>query len=391
MIREEIPVSLFVGEEMPRVAMIIQRYLPHRGGAEMQLHQLAPRLEALGYEICILTRHEKGLAHYEVIDGLPVHRLPSIGPKQLAGTTFTLSAVSKLAQLHSDLVHAHELLTPSSIAVLSKRINHHPVLVKVLRGGGRGDIYKLKKRPLWKSYFQNLKRNVDVFLVISQEIDTELAALGIPKEKRCFLPNGVNTERCIPISEERKRKLRGELSLPLDARIVAYVGRLVPEKRVDHLLKLWPAIQINHMNTRLLIVGEGSEERRLREMSVDGVQFTGQVSDAVPYLQAADIFVLPSSTEGLSNSMLESMSCGLPVLATTVGGAPDVIEHSVSGYLIPPDDLDSLQRGLLTLLADGTLRFRLGSKARARILSDFSLDSVADRLASLYDRLINTK
>ena len=376
---------------MPRVAMVIQRYLPHRGGAEMQLHQLAPRLEALGYEICILTRHEKGLAHYEVIDGLPVHRLPSIGPRQLAGATFTISAVSKLTQLHPDLVHAHELLTPSSIAVLSKRINHHPVLVKVLRGGGRGDIYKLKKRPLWKSYFQNLKRNTDIFLVISQEIDAELAAFGVPKEKRFLLPNGVNTERCVSVSEERKRKLRSELSLPMDALIVAYVGRLVPEKRVDQLLKLWPVIQSKYTNARLLIVGEGNEERRLRGLSLDGTQFTGLVSDAVPYLQAADLFVLPSSTEGLSNSMLEAMSCGLPVLATTVGGAPDVIEHGVSGYLIPPDDLNSLKNGLQTLLVDGTLRFRLGSNARARIRLDFSLDSVAERLASLYDRLINTR
>src|SRR5215216_882257 len=98
---------------MARVAMVIQRYLPHLGGAERQLHQLAPRLGALGYEVCILTRHEKDLAHYEIIDGVPVHRLPSIGPKQLAGSIFTVSTVAKLIQLHPDLVHAHELLTPS--------------------------------------------------------------------------------------------------------------------------------------------------------------------------------------------------------------------------------------------------------------------------------------
>ncbi|HSJ87294.1 MAG TPA: glycosyltransferase family 4 protein [Anaerolineales bacterium] len=374
---------------MPRVAMVIQRYLPHLGGAEKQLNQLAPRLQRRGYEPIVLTRHEQGLAPYQVIDGVPVHRLPSTGPKALAGATFTASAVAKLTQLHPDLVHAHEILSPASIAVLSKRINHHPVLVKILRGGGRGDIYKLKKRPFWKSYFQSLKRNVDAFLVISQEIDAELAALGVPREKRVFLPNGVNTERCTPVSEERKRKLRNELSLPAEATLVAYVGRLVPEKRVDHLLRLWPQIQSNDPAARLLIVGEGSEESRLKSMSVDGTQFTGQVSDAVPYLQTADLFVLPSSTEGLSNSMLEAMSCGLPVLATTVGGAPDVIKHGSSGFLIPPDDLDSLQRGLQTLIDDRMLRFTLGSNARARILADFSLDSVADRLVGLYDQILH--
>jgi glycosyltransferase involved in cell wall biosynthesis len=81
----------------------------------------------------------------------------------------------------------------------------------------------------------------------------------------------------------------------------------------------------------------------------------------------------------------------LPVLATSVGGAPDVIEHSESGYLIPPDDVDSLQHGLDALLGDETLRFKLGSNARARILADFSLDSVAERLSALYQHLLDEK
>lgn len=373
---------------MPRVAMIIQRYLPHLGGTERQLQQVAPRLQTLGYEVVILTRHEKGLLHYEVIDDTPVYRLPSTGPKRLAGTIFTMAAVIQLTRLQPDLVHAYEILTPASIATLSKRINKHPVLVKILRGGARGDIYKLKQRPFWESYFQNLKRNVDAFLVISNEIEQELSSLDVPQEKRVFLPNGVNTQRCTPVSEEEKRKLREKLSLPLSGTLVIYVGRLVPEKRVDHLLKIWNEIRTKYPDACLLIVGEGSEEQRLREMHVDGVQFIGQVNDAIPYLQAADLFVLPSSTEGLSNSMLEAMSCRLPVLATSVGGAPDVIQHNVNGCLIPPDDVDALQNGLEILLADEAFRFTLGSNARARIVSDFSLDSVTERLASLYGRLL---
>ena len=374
---------------MARVAMVIQRYLPHLGGAERQLHQLAPRLGALGYQVVILTRHEKGLKYYERIDGVPVYRLPSIGPKALAGITFTVSAVWKLIRLQPDIVHAHEILTPSSIAVWSKPINKHPVLVKVLRGGGRGDIYKLKRRTFWKWYFNSLKRNVDAFIVISSEIDDELSVLNVPKEKRVFLPNGVDTERCLPVSGAQKIKLRAELSLPQNACIVTYVGRLVPEKRADHLLKIWNDIRSKYHDALLLIVGEGSEEQKLRGMSVDGVRFTGQVVDAVPYLQAADLFVLPSSTEGLSNSLLEAMSCGLPVLATTVGGAPDVIRHKESGYLIPPEDVHALQRGLEILLADPSLRLQLGSNARSRMLADFSLNSIAERLAALYGRLLN--
>jgi len=380
-----------MGGFMPRVAMIIQRYLPHLGGTERQLQQVAPRLQALGYEVSILMRHEKGLLHYEVIDSIPVYRLPSLGSKRLAGTIFTIMAVMKLTRLQPDIVHAYEILTPSSIATLSKRINRHPVLVKILRGGARGDIYKLKRRPFWESYFQNLKRNVDAFLVISNEIDQELAALNVPKEKRVFLPNGVNTQRCTPVSEEEKRKLREKLFLPLQATIVIYVGRLVPEKCVDHVLKIWHDIRSKYPDAFLLIVGEGEEEQRLRKMHVEGVQFTGQVTDAVPYLQSADLFVLPSSTEGLSNSMLEAMSCGLPVVATSVGGAPDVIQHNVSGYLIPPDNVDSLRSGLEKLLENEGFRFTLGSNARSRIVSHFSLDSIAERLVSLYRHLLKKK
>ena len=373
---------------MKRVAMLIQRYLPHVGGAERQLQQLAPRLRELGYELHILTRHEKGLARFELIDGIPVHRLPAAGPKAIAAVTFTLSAVWKLIRLQPDILHAHEILTPASIAILAKRFLKRPVLVKLLRGGGRGDIYKLKRRRFWKSDMQRLARDVDVFLVISHEIDEELSALGVPPEKRVFLPNGVDTVRCRPVSEDRKMILRESLSLPMLEKIVLYAGRLVPEKRVDHLLKIWPQVCSKFLTAHLLVLGDGPELRRLKEMHVDGVQFTGQVEDAVPYLQAADLFVLPSSTEGLSNSLLEAMSCGLPVLATTVGGAPDVIRHGKSGWLIPPDNTEALQNGLVTLLNDGALRLELGSHARERIHSDYSLESVAGRLAKLYESLL---
>jgi glycosyltransferase involved in cell wall biosynthesis len=349
---------------------------------------LAPRLYDLGFELHVLTRHERGLKRFEVIDGVPVHRLPAVGPKAWAAVTFTLSALWTLVRIQPDVIHAHEILMPATIALHAKTLLRRPVLVKILRGGTRGDVYKLKRRPFWKSYLRRLIRNVDAFLVISQEIDEELAALQVPQSRRVFLPNGVDAVRCSPVSEETKRKLRGRLSLPLQSLLVVYAGRLVPEKRVDHLLEIWSDVRAKCPDAHLLVVGEGEEQDRLEQMQVNGVQFTGQVEEAVPYLQAADLFVLPSSTEGLSNSMLEAMSCGLPVLATTVGGAPDVIEHQVSGWLIPPEDVDALRHALITLLGEKALRASLGANARQRILTGFSLDSVARRLVGLYQQLM---
>lgn len=373
---------------MPRVAMLIQRYYPHAGGAERQIQRLAPRLRAQGFEPAVITRHEAGLSRFEIIDGVPVHRVWCPGPKPLAAIFYVLSAVWLLSRLHPDLIHAHEILSPASAAVIARSFYGWPVLVKILRGGILGDIYKIKHRSFGIQRFRFLSRRVDSFVVISEEIDQELSALGVPPEKRAFIPNGVDTDLLSPLPDSQKPQLRAELGLRSNAKLVIYLGRLTAEKRVDHLLRIWPQIRTAFPDAQLLIVGTGPEEAQLRQMSVPGVQFTGQVNDTARYLQAADLFVLPSATEGLSNALLEALSTGLPVLATSVGGTPDVISHNVNGYLIPPDDLDALKTGLLTLLEDESLRARLGIEGRRRILRDFSLDSVTKRLVELYHRFL---
>lgn len=374
--------------DMPRVAMLIQRYFPHAGGAERQIQRLAPRLRTHGFESSVITRHEPGLSRFEIIDGVPVYRLPCPGPKPLAAIFYILSALKLLSKLRPDVIHAYEILSPASAAVLAKTLYNRPVLVKILRGGILGDIFKIKNRFLGLQRFRFLSRRVDFFVVISKEIDQELAAMGVPLEKRAFIPNGVDTEIFTPLSDSQKQQLRAELGFSSNGKLVIYLGRLTAEKRVHHLLRIWPEIRAAFPDVQLLIVGTGPEEARLREMAVAGVQFTGQVNDTMRYLQSADLFVLPSVTEGLSNSMLEALSTGLPVLATSVGGTPDVISHNVNGYLIPPDDLETLQAGLMTLLADAKLRDRLGMKGRQRILQNFSLDSIAMQLNTLYHRLL---
>jgi glycosyltransferase involved in cell wall biosynthesis len=373
---------------VPRIAMVIQRYYPHIGGAEKQLQQLAPRLQARGFDVFIITRLEKGLDRFEVVDGVEIHRIFAPGPKFFASAFFTLGAVIKLTRLRPDIVHAHEILSPTTVAILAKRFSGSPVVVKLLRGGIRGDIYKLKRRPLGLKHLSVKCKNVDAFVVISREIDRELEDCNVLPEKRVFVPNGVDTEHFVPLSAIQRRTLRAELSIPLICLAVVYLGRLMPEKRVDQILQIWPEIQQMFPDAKLLIIGAGADEPRLRGMSGPGVQFIGQVEDAARFLQASDLFILPSSTEGLSNSLLEAMSTGLPVLATSVGGTPDVIRHEVDGYLVPPDDQQALMQGVLRLLGDEKLRARLGKNGHHRILSNYSLDSVADRLGNLYMKLL---
>jgi glycosyltransferase involved in cell wall biosynthesis len=368
-----------------RVVMVIQKYYPLVGGAERQLQQLSSRLAARGVQVTILTRHYDNLASFELVDGVPVYRLPAPGPKPLAALLFILSALWRIRQLRPDIVHAHELLSPATVALLSKRLFGSRTVAKVLGGGEKGDISKLRRSP---SRLRDLEENIDAFIAVSHEIDGELDQVGVPAAKRHYIPNGVDTEYFKPASLDEKRRLRLELGLDPVSPTVIYVGRLHPDKRVDLLLEAWPSVCAEHPNARLLILGSGADEANLRQKASAGVDFLGQKENVLSYLRASDVYVLPSAREGLSNSMLEALAVGLPVIATAVGGTPDVICHEQQGLLIPANDGPALQSALLRLLADAPLRERLGIQARAHIKANYSIAAAVDRVMELYEGLM---
>ena len=146
-------------------------------------------------------------------------------------------------------------------------------------------------------------------------------------------------------------------------------------------------VRKTHSGANLLILGSGQDEDMLKMRAGSGVLFAGKVENVADYLKASDLFVLPSATEGLSNSLLEAMSTGLAVIATRVGGAVDVIDHQQSGWLVTPDQPASLQNALIALLEDKARRTQYGEKARTRIMQDYALETVASRLRELYERV----
>jgi len=348
---------------------------------------VAPRLQALGVDLRILTRRYPGLAPYEVIDGVPVHRLPAPGPKLTAAFSFTLAALREIRRRPPDLIHAYSLFSPLTTAVWAKRLWGVPVVVKVLRGGPLGDVDRLRHKPLGARRLAGYREQVDAFLTISQEIDAELAEIGVPPERRVFVPNGVDLNRFCPLPAAVRRERRRQLNLP-EGPLAVFTGRLSPEKRVDQLVAIWPAVRQIHPDASLLLLGDGPEAEALKRQAGTGVLFGGRVDAVHTYLQAADLFVLPSATEGLSNSLLEAMAAGLPSLVTAVGGAPDVIEHGLSGWLIAPDSTPELETAVISLLGNTTLQQALGHRARQKIVAEFGLDSVAAALYSVYTAVL---
>jgi glycosyltransferase involved in cell wall biosynthesis len=372
-----------------RVAMLIQDYLPIMGGAQRQLALVAPLLIQSGVDVQILTRHYPDLLTYERMNGVPVHRLPSAGPKPVASLVYTLAALKKLHQLKPDLIHAYNLFSPLTTALLSKRLTGTPVVVKVLRGGVLGDVDRLRKRAAGRWRLELARRNVDAFITISREIDSELAALGIEAHRRPFIPNGVDTVRFKPLDGQRKMELRHELALP-QGPLAIFIGRLVPEKRIRELVAdIWPAVRKDLPQANLIILGSGPERQAILQAQTPGVHVVGEVDDVVPYLQTADLFILPSATEGLSNAMLEAMSVGLPVLATRVGGAGDAISHLQNGWLVTPDQPEQILGALLELLTQPEKMVRLGRAARQTIEDQYALNEVGQMMRSLYEDVLS--
>ena len=371
-----------------RVVMLIHGYYPRVGGAELKLAAVAPLLQARGVETHIVTRRLPGIKPSEIIDGILVYRLPVPGPKPLASLTFTLTALPLIKRLNPDIIHAHELISPATTAILAKMLFGRPVVASLQGSGLTSDVRVLKRKFLGEARFKILRREIDMFIVKSRESDNELAAERIPNYKRSLIPNGVDIERFIPLAASRKSALRSRLGLPVDAQIVIFVGRLVPVKRVEHLIGIWNSIRDTFPQALLLILGSGSEEGVLKQKANDSILFIGDKLDVVPYLQASDLFVLPSIAEGLSNALLEALACGLPVIASSVGGTPDVISHKETGWLVPPDDPAVLSEAIITLLGDEKLQYKLRRQARIQVVNNYSLAKMADRLVDLYRQVL---
>ncbi len=370
-----------------RVAMIIHGYYPRIGGAETQLGALAPVLQSRGLDIHVLTRHARGLAKTEMIQGIPVYRLPVPGYKPVASITFTLAALARLRRLRPDIIHAHELISPTTTALAAKHLLGTPVVVTVHRGGAEGEVARVQSKLLGPQRLAEFRKRVDAFVLINREIESDLAGLGVPSERRFFIPNGVDTRRFVPASPAAKIATRAALGLP-NSPIVVYTGRLAPEKRVDLLVQVWPAVRQVHPDAQLLLLGAGPEEMALRQAGHAGIRFAGPTHDVLPYLQAADLFALPSAREGLSVALLEAMSSGLAVVATAVGGNLELIRHGENGWLVPPNDPRALQAALTDLLSNAKLRGDLGRCAREHIVCNYDLGVTATRLCELYERLV---
>ena len=179
-----------------------------------------------------------------------------------------------------------------------------------------------------------------------------------------------------------------------DAIVIGTVGRLSSEKGHIYLLKAFQLVLKEMENLELIVVGDGTLKEYLVRFSQDGefydkVIFTGLRRDVPKLLNAMDIFVLPSLTEGLPNALLEAMCSGLPVVASKVGGVPEVVDDGINGFLVEPKDTEALADAILRVISmDEDTRREMGRKGREKVIAKFSPEMYIEKLTSLYESLL---
>ncbi len=374
-----------VNNESHKVIMVISQFYPLLGGAEVQARQLAGALVKKGVHVSVLTRRLKGVPPREVLDGVSVYRaIRTVPVPFLWGVFFMLSVFVFLYRKRKEytIIHCHILQEfQTVVALFFKIIFNKKVIVKMSSSGETSDI-KLLKRSLMGKLFYPLIKRVDAVVAVCKQSTRELINGGFSGERIAEIPNGVDLDRFA------QRPPRRGLKVPT----ITFVGRLDRYKGVDFLLEAFKRVLSRGSNSRLLIVGSGPDETLLKDKAVrlhleENIQFLGKREDVFSLLLDSDIFVLPTLSEGMSNVLLEAMACGLPVVATTVGGNCDLISNRHNGILVPPGDSGTLGEALMEILHDAPLARQLGDKARKTVQENYSMESITDRYLALYNRI----
>jgi L-malate glycosyltransferase len=227
-------------------------------------------------------------------------------------------------------------------------------------------------------------------LANSDAVRDWLLSQGYRREKLRVIRNGI-----VPESHRTPslRTIREELGIPQDAPLVGTVCRLSPVKALSDFVNAAAITLRQHPEARFLIIGDGEERIALTKQVqqagiLDRVIFTGFRTDTAQILPQLTVSVLSSLTEGLSNTLLESMSAGLPVVATRVGGNPEIIADGVTGILVPARNPEALSEAIGRLLSDSNLARQMGAAGRERIRQQFSVDNAVHQTEELYQDLL---
>jgi glycosyltransferase involved in cell wall biosynthesis len=404
----------------PRIVMILTNLPPMQmGGAEMQAMKLCRQLLVMGFDVKVITWGKIWHPKKGEYNGVPYTRLrslinlvsdlPSLLKKKKSSSPTKIDYDDKLevtTEMNSkvwsgmilryrlvylnclqylyfkrssfDILHVHMMEWPSFVAVrLGKKLGKQ-VLVKDSTMNG---IFNLLRYP---DGLQKQKEVADYayFVAMTKMIRNNLLKGSVPEQKITMIPNGI--EIFAPSSTTKTWSQK-----------VIFVGNLTqqPAKGIDILMLAWQEVINDFPDVTLQIVGEGdleAYEKHAETLSIHhAVSFPGKQRNIGQLLMNADIFVLPSRREGMSNALMEAMVRAMPVVVTDVSGNQDLVEHGISGLIVPPANATELASAIKQMLRDPEKAIQMGKNAYRSVSEKCDIKKVAAEYGALYNKILS--
>ena len=351
------------------------------GGADKQLLSAAQEMRSRGHEILIVSLTALGPMGLEArANGLRTESLEM--PRGVPDPRGILRLVRMVREWRPDVVHSH-MVHANLLARLLRIFAPVPVLVSTIHNvyeGGR----------LLMAGYRLTNSLADHMTAVSQAAADRFVRDGIvPKQLLTVIPNGVDTERFENVPGSAREALRNSLGLG-DEFVWMAVGRFEVAKDYPNLLRAFARVREGQKDTVLLLVGGGSLQGETEALAqslslTTAVRFLGIRSDVPELMSAADAYVMSSAWEGMPIVLFEAAAAALPVVATLVGGNQEVVRHEETGFLVPPNDSDSLGHAMQRLMRSPEAERRsMGRRGREYVQRQYRLGRVVDRWEEVY-------
>jgi glycosyltransferase involved in cell wall biosynthesis len=381
-----------------RVLRVIARM--NIGGPAHHVSLLSGRLDRDRFETLLvhgaLGTGEGSFEPLAEREGCAVQTVPGLRPQLRpdADLRALLGLVRVMRAFRPDIVHTHTAkagFLGRLAAVMAT--DPRPVIVHTYHGHVLEGYFGAARTALYRALERRLAQVSQCLVGVSRATVDDLVRLGVaPRERFRVVPVGLDLERFLRPDPEAATRMRERCGAGAGDLLVASVGRLVPIKRVDLVLRATAMARQEGAPVRLVVVGDGPSRSCLEAMATslgiaDVARFLGYVPDTSPVAAAADVAILASDNEGTPVSLIEAAAAGRPAVATAVGGVSDVVAPR-SGILVARGDHAALAQGLIRLARDPEARAQMGMRAREHVRESFSVDRLLADIEALYDELL---